>query len=111
MNTILSTVFIEVLFCLCIRLLDVQSSEGRLESEHIFYMVFEYMEQDLDHFIKQCPPPGLEDSLVKVCYPPCILDPSNFPSMENSLSLYKHGEYLYLYVFPFLIIGVSVADS
>lgn len=49
------------------RLLDVQSSEGRFENELIFYMVFEYMEQDLDHFISQCPTPGLEESLVKVC--------------------------------------------
>ena len=49
------------------RLLDVQSSEGRFENELIFYMVFEYMEQDLDHFIRQYPAPGMEENLVKVC--------------------------------------------
>ena len=29
-------------------------------------MVFEYMEQDLDHFIRQCPAPGMVESTVKV---------------------------------------------
>ena len=48
------------------RLLDVHSSEGRYEGELIFYMVFEYMEQDLDHFIRQYPAPGMEESIVKV---------------------------------------------
>ena len=53
--------------CVCVcRLLDVQSSEGRFENEHIFYMVFEYMEQDLDRFIKKCPAPGMEEGVVKV---------------------------------------------
>lgn len=60
-----------VLTCDCLyvgvcRLLDVQSTEGRFETELIFYMVFEYMEQDLDHFIKQCPAPGLGEGVVKV---------------------------------------------
>ncbi len=49
-----------------LRLLDVQSSEGRFDNELIFYMVFEYMEQDLDHFISQCPAPGMDESIVKV---------------------------------------------
>ena len=54
------------------RLLDVESSEGRFDNELIFYMVFEYMEQDLDHFISQCPAPGLDEVVVKVCVDVCI---------------------------------------
>ena len=50
-----------------LRLLDVESSEGRFDSELIFYMVFEYMEQDLDHFISQCQAPGMDEGIVKVC--------------------------------------------
>ena len=46
----------------------MQSSEGRFENEQIFYMVFEYMEQDLDQFIKQCPAPGMEEGVVKVMW-------------------------------------------
>ena len=48
------------------RLLDVISFEGRFENESIFYMVFEYMDKDLDHFIRQCPSPGMEESVIKV---------------------------------------------
>ena len=51
----------------------MQSSEGRFENELIFYMVFEYMEQDLDHFIRQCPSPGMDESVVKVwCVCQCV---------------------------------------
>ena len=59
-------VCLDVVLIGCCRLLDVQSTEGRFETELIFYMVFEYMEQDLDHFIRQCPTPGLEEGVVKV---------------------------------------------
>ena len=48
------------------RLLDVQSSVGRYKHEAVFYMVFEHMEQDLDQFIKQCPSPGMHESVIKV---------------------------------------------
>ena len=29
-------------------------------------MVFEHMDQDLDQFIKLCPPPGMHDCAIKV---------------------------------------------
>lgn len=48
------------------RLLDVQSSTGRYKHETVFYMVFEHMEQDLDQFIKLCPPPGMQENVVRV---------------------------------------------
>ena len=47
------------------RLLDVQCSDGRFEHELVIYMVFEYMEQDLDHFIHQA---RLDSKLAKVYY-------------------------------------------
>jgi hypothetical protein len=45
------------------RLLDVHCSRGRYEHELIVYMVFEYMEQDLDKFIRQS---RLDRKLTKV---------------------------------------------
>ena len=48
------------------RLLDVHSTEGRYEHQLIIYMVFEHMDQDLDQFIRQCPPPGMDDGVIKV---------------------------------------------
>jgi len=40
--------------------------DGRYENEYIFYMVFEYMDKDLDHYIHQCAVPGLGEPKVKV---------------------------------------------
>ena len=48
------------------RLLDVQSTEGRFNHELIFYLVFEHMDLDLDQFIRQCPPPGMNELIIKV---------------------------------------------
>ena len=45
------------------RLLDVHCSKGRYEHELIVDMVFEYMEQDLDKFIRQS---QLDNRLTKV---------------------------------------------
>ncbi|KAL4228943.1 Cyclin-dependent kinase 3 [Mactra antiquata] len=42
-----------------VRLLDVVHSEKKL------YLVFEYLHQDLKKYMDSCPPPGLEDSLIK----------------------------------------------
>ena len=47
-------------------LLDVQSTEGRYHSEHIFYLVFEHMDQDLDQFIRACPSPGMNETIIRV---------------------------------------------
>ena len=51
------------IFCALCRLLDVHCSKGRYEHELIVYMVFEYMEQDLDKFIRQS---RLDHKLTKV---------------------------------------------
>lgn len=50
-----------------VNLLDVHESQtdGRYAHEGIWYMVFEHMDQDLDQFIKLCPPPGMHDCLIK----------------------------------------------
>lgn len=53
-------------YCFDSRLLDVISFEGRFENESIFYMVFEYMDKDLDHFIRQSSAPGMEEGVIKV---------------------------------------------
>lgn len=52
------------------RLLDVQCSDGRYEHELIVYMVFEYMDQDLDQFIHQS---RLDNKLTKVSVHPIQL--------------------------------------
>lgn len=49
------------------RLLDVHHVEGRFNHELIFYLVFEHMDRDLDQFIKHCPPPGMEEDIIRVC--------------------------------------------
>lgn len=49
-----------------VRLLDVDSTEGRYHNEHIFYLVFEHMDQDLDQFIRECPSPGMSCSIIRV---------------------------------------------
>lgn len=48
-----------------VRLLDVQSAEGRYHNEHVFYLVFEHMDQDLDQFIRDCPSPGMDEMLIR----------------------------------------------
>ena len=50
-------------YFLMFRLLDVQCSDGRFEHELVVYMVFEYMDQDLDQFIHQS---RLDSRLTKV---------------------------------------------
>ena len=47
-------------------MLDVQSAEGRYHNEQIFYLVFEHMDQDLDQFIRDCPSPGMNETLIRV---------------------------------------------
>ncbi|CAI7988704.1 Cyclin-dependent kinase 4 [Geodia barretti] len=48
-----------------VRLLDVQSAEGRYRNEQIFYLVFEHMDQDLDQFIRACPSPGMNETIIR----------------------------------------------
>ena len=48
------------------RLLDVVPSDGRCAHEMVLHMVFEYMEQDLDSFIRHRSPCGIEIQLLKV---------------------------------------------
>ena len=40
--------------------------DGRFENECVFYMVFEYMDKDLDHYIHQCATTGMGEPKVKV---------------------------------------------
>eukprot|EP00731_Ephydatia_muelleri_P013656 Em0007g966a len=48
-----------------VRLLDVHSTEGRYEHDWVFYLVFEHMERDLECFIAKCPPPGMNENVIK----------------------------------------------
>ena len=50
----------------------MQSTEGRYHNEHIFYLVFEHMDLDLDQFIKDCPPPGMNEDIVRVSECVCV---------------------------------------
>ncbi len=52
-------------FCL-VRLLDAVACDGRHGREMVLHMVFEYMDQDLDSFIRRRRPFGLETELMKV---------------------------------------------
>ena len=84
------------------RLLDVQSTEGRFNHELIFYLVFEHMDLDLDQFIRQCPPPGMNELIIKVqtalviiyyysvlSHATIILLPSCFPPPPTLKILYE----------------------
>ncbi|CAL4145220.1 unnamed protein product [Meganyctiphanes norvegica] len=47
-----------------VRLLDI--CQGRIENDRLTLMlVFEYMDQDLDKYLKRCPSPGLEPNRIK----------------------------------------------
>lgn len=48
-----------------VRLLDICHGKIEREERLTLILVFEYMEQDLDHYLKRCPAPGLEPPRIK----------------------------------------------
>ncbi|CAL4130730.1 unnamed protein product [Meganyctiphanes norvegica] len=48
-----------------VKLLDICHGKIEREERLTLILVFEYMEQDLDHYLKQCPSPGLEPDRIK----------------------------------------------
>ena len=49
------------------RLLDAVPTDGRHAHEMIIHMVFEYMEHDLDSYIRNSQPTGMQNETIKVC--------------------------------------------
>lgn len=47
-----------------VRLLDICHGQ-RMDREMVLYLVFEHVDQDLNHYIEKCPPPGLAPERIK----------------------------------------------